>query len=146
MNFKKMMAIFIYYSHNFKILHWKIKGHDFEIYHELTSKYYDQLDSYVDVIAEIGLTYDEQPLDLMEAYDILKTDEGEFKILKGTDDYSSEDVIEDIDIMFESMMVNLRKLLEEEKVNKNPGVKAKLETIYEWLDLEKNYKNKRRKK
>lgn len=147
MKFKNLLSIMIYYNHNFKILHWKCKGDKFETYHELTSNYYNQLEGYIDKVAEIGLTYDEQPIGLVEAFDILKEDkERDYKILDPSKDYDEDEIIENIDIMFKDIMSCIKELLKESKIEDNPGTRSELENMYSWLDIECNYKNKRRKK
>lgn len=146
MNCRKLLAILINYHHNFRILHWKVTGCHFEEYHELCANYYDTIQEHVDLIAEIGLSYDEQPLGLVEAFELLKKDSDNYKIIDPEDDYDEEDIIENIDIMFKDIMKAISSLLEVSKIDKNPGARSKLESMYEFYDTECNYKNKRRKK
>lgn len=146
MNCNKLLAILINYHHNFRILHWKVTGCHFDEYHELCANYYETLQEHVDLIAEIGITYNEQPLGLVEAFELLKKDSDNYKIIDPKDNYDEEDIIENIDIMFKDIMKAIESLLEESKIDKNPGVRSKLEGMYEFYDTECNYKNKRRKK
>ena len=146
MNCNKLLAILINYHHNFRILHWKVTGCHFDEYHELCANYYETLQEHVDLIAEIGIIYNEQPLGLVEAFELLKKDSDNYKIIDPKDNYDEEDIIENIDIMFKDIMKAIESLLEESKIDKNPGVRSKLEGMYEFYDTECNYKNKRRKK
>lgn len=146
MNCAKLLAILINYHHNFRILHWKVVGYHFEEYHEICATYYDIMQQHIDLIAEIGLSYDEQPLGLVEAFEILKKDSENYKIIDPQDDYNESDIIDNVDIMFKDIMKALDELLKVPRINKNPGVRSKLEGMYEFYDTECNYKNKRRKK
>lgn len=146
MNCNKLLAILINYHHNFRILHWKVTGCHFDEYHELCANYYETLQEHVDLIAEIGIIYNEQPLGLVEAFELLKKDSDNYKIIDPKDNYDEEDIIENIDIMFKDIMKAIESLLEESKIDKNPGARSKLEGMYEFYDTECNYKNKRRKK
>lgn len=146
MNCNKLLAILINYHHNFRILHWKVTGCHFDEYHELCANYYETLQEHVDLIAEIGIIYNEQPLGLVEAFELLKKDSDNYKIIDPKDNYDEEDIIENIDIMFKDIMKAIESLLEESKIDKNLGARSKLEGMYEFYDTECNYKNKRRKK
>ena len=146
MNCNKLLAILINYHHNFRILHWKVTGCHFDEYHELCANYYETLQEHVDLIAEIGINYNEQPLGLVEAFELLKKDSDNYKIIDPKDNYDEEDIIENIDIMFKDIMKAIESLLEESKIDKNLGARSKLEGMYEFYDTECNYKNKRRKK
>lgn len=146
MNFKKLLAVLINYHHNFRILHWKVSGCHFDRYHEITASYYDSLQEHIDKIAEIGITYGENPLGLIDSIELLKKDKGNYKIIEPGEDYSDIDIIDNIDIMFTDIMDIIKELLETNKVDKNPGVRSELENMYSFYDIECNYKNKRRKK
>lgn len=146
MNFKKILAIFIVYSHNVKLLHWKASGKLFDGYHVLLGEYYDKLQEDTDLIAELGLTYDENPVGLVEAFELLKEDKENYKIIDPKDDYDEKDIIDNIDILFKDILKAIDLLLKEDKVDKNPGARSELENLYAYYDKECNYKNKRRKK
>ena len=146
MNFNKLLAILINYHHNFRVLHWKVTGCHFEEYHELCANYYEAIQNHIDTVAEIGLTYDEEPLGLVEAFELLAKDKDDYKIIDPKDDYDEQDIIENIEIMFTDIMKAIDKLLKEPKVEKNPGARSELENLYSFYDIECNYKNKRRKK
>lgn len=146
MNFKKMLAIFIVYSHNMRILHWKTSGKLFDEYHELAGGYYDKLQEDCDLIAELGLTYDENPVGLVEAFDLLKEDKDNYKIIDPKDDYDEKDIMDNIEILFKDILKAIDELLKENKVEKNPGARSELENLYAYYDKECNYKNRRRKK
>lgn len=146
MDFNKLLAILINYNHNFKILHWKVTGCHFEEYHEICANYYETIQKHMDAIAEIGLTYDEEPIGLVEAFEILSKDTDDYKIVDPKDDYDEQDIIENIEIMFTDIMDAIKSLLEVSKVEKNPGARSELENMYAFYDIECNYKNKRRKK
>lgn len=146
MNFRKLLAIFINYSHNMRILHWKTAGKLFDEYHELAGDYYTKLQNDTDLIAELAITYDEEPLGLVEAFDLLKNDKENYKILDPTDNYDEKDIIDNIDVLFKDILKAINALLDEDKVEDNPGARSELENLYSYYDKECNYKNKRRKK
>lgn len=143
MNFRKIEAVLILYRHNFQLLHWLVKDEQFEAFHSLTNIYYEKMSEFLDSITEIGLTYDNRPIDLQEAYELLKEDDGDFKSLLADTDYSREDIIENIDIMFNDLMSLFKELIND--LEENPGAKSTIENMYSYLDIECNYKNKRRK-
>lgn len=146
MNFNKLLAILINYHHNFRILHWKVTGVHFEEYHEICANYYETLQEHIDTVAELGLSYDEQPLGLVEAFELLAKDKEDYKIIDPNHDYDEQDIIENVEIMFTDIMNAIDKLLKESKVDKNPGTRSDLENLYSYYNIECNYKNKRRKK
>lgn len=143
--FKKILAVLTIYHHNCRILHWKLKDTNFDKYHELAADYYDHLQEDLDKLVEIAITYNENPLSLLDAYEVLKdNEEDNFKILTPEDDYSAEDFQENIEIMFNDIMKCIREILDED-IEDNPGVRSELETMYFYYDKECNYKNKRRR-
>lgn len=144
--FKKFLAVLILYHHNCRILHWKVKDINFDEYHELASEYYDHLQEDLDKVTEIAITYNENPLSLIDAYNLLKDiKEDDYKIVEPNDDYSAKDVQDNLDIMFKDIMKIINELLKESKIQDNPGVRSELETMYSYYDKECNYKNMRRK-
>lgn len=146
MDFKKLLSIFIVYTHNVRILHWKTSGKLFDEYHELMGTYYDKMQEDIDLVAELGMTFDENPVGLVEAFELLKDDKDNFKILDPKDDYDEKEIISNIEILFKDLLKAIDELLKTEKVDKNPGARSELENLYAYYDKECNYKNRRRKK
>ena len=61
-------------------------------------------------------------------------------------DYNENEIVEETNKMFESILKYINRLLNEDSiVVKNPGIKSELENLYSYYDKELNYKNKRRK-
>ena len=146
MTFRKLLAIFMNYTHNIKILHWKATGKLFDEYHELLDSYYEKMQEDIDLIAELGLIHGENPLGLAESFELLKEDKENYKILDPNDDYDEKDIIDNIDVLFKDILKAIEELLKEDKVDQNPGTRSELENLYAYYDKECNYKNKRRKK
>ncbi len=142
---RQFLSMLIYYQHNFKLLHWKVKDELFDTYHDIASGYYDKLGGYIDSIAEIGLTLGSEPVDLVEAYALLEGDKTRnFKILKSGEDYNHKDVLENISIMFSDILGYINSMYETPLIKENISIRVKLEEIYSWVDIEVQYKNKRR--
>lgn len=146
MNFRKLLSIFIVYNHNVRLLHWKTSGKLFDEYHELMGTYYNKMQEDTDLIAELGLTYDEEPVGLVEAFEILKEDKDNYKIIDPKDNYDEKEIISNIDILFKDLLKAINELLKTDKVDNNPGARSELENLYAYYDKECNYKNRRRKK
>lgn len=144
-NFTKMLAILVYYQHNFRILHWNVKGKDFDQYHQLMKEYSDKLEEYVDQIAEMAVMTNDAPVSFQTTVSILTNDDSTaYYSADITDTYTSEMIVECIDIMFGHILTALKNLMDYHKVQNNPVIKTELENMYAYFDKELNYKNKRR--
>lgn len=140
---KKLLSILLYYQHNMKILHWKSMGCHFAGIHELCNDYYEKLADYSDLVAEMGLSNDENPVDLLEAFEILKSDSYDYKILKGSEDFNNVQVYANIGIMFDDLMREIDSLLKNKEIQDNTAFRTSLEEMYTYLNIEYNYKCKR---
>lgn len=61
-------------ENNMRVIHWKLCGDDFNITHERYGKYYDELGNMMDECAEQMITIGINPVSMMEAVEILKSD------------------------------------------------------------------------
>ena len=148
MDLKKFMAMLLHYTHNMRMLHWKIKGNKFDSYHKLAEEYQEQLTDFTDEVAEMLLASDESVMSLNEAFDMLNDDsEGHYNIIKSDSTIETDNFIETVNIMFNDILKGIKEMLEnDDKVKSNPGNRSTLENIYAYIDKEVNYKNKHRKK
>ena len=65
------MALLTVYENNFRGLHWKLSGHNFNNNHTRFSEYYEQLGTYLDETAEQMIIQGKTPVSSSRALDIL---------------------------------------------------------------------------
>lgn len=104
-NLQRLLACLMLYNSNIHVLHWKIKGVDFDPVHTLIGGYYDLIDTYIDDVAEICLQVGVDPVSVPEAIKMLGDDPATtFMILRGSDNFSSNEAFEKLDIMFKDLI------------------------------------------
>ena len=148
MDFRIFLSVLIIYQHNFRILHWKASGHNFNMIHEWADSYYSRLNDYIDKVAEIAMRLNQQPVDYKEAAELLESyKDHDFTMLEADSDYFIDCFIECSDTMFKDILTCIEELLKSSELEdiKNVGIKADLETMYSEIDLQYRYINERRK-
>lgn len=141
--FQRLLASLILFTHNTKILHWKIGGVDFDPVHEKLGSYYALLDGLIDEIAEIGMQFDINPVGLFTALQLLETDTGyNYLVLDGTESFDSKKAFENIQIMFTSLLSLYEKACSVKIITSD--VVNKLEEHMFIIRKELSYKNKQR--
>lgn len=134
---EKLLSTLILYSHNFRILHWKVKGEKFDLTHEIMGTYYDKLSDFIDDVAELCIQKNLRVFTLREVLSNLESNEENFLEVSSNDDFSSEESFELTKTMFGSLIDIITTDLNQYSV-------ATLQNILDWLNKECNYKNKRR--
>ena len=142
---QKLQAILTVHADNFRILHWKSCGENFECAHQISGNYYDMLSDDVDDIAEIMLRYDINPLNIFQCIK-LSINSGTNVSVSASEDYDIKAVTEKTSLIFTEILKIIREVLEEAQDPSSIGVKAYLESLYDKYDKELRYLNKRRMK
>lgn len=141
--FQRLLSALILYSHNVRILHWKVKGVDFDTVHALFGDYQGKLDGLVDDIAEIGLQLDIQPVSLRVAIETLENDNDfDYLMLEGDESFSSFSAFEKISGMFKVLIDLYEDLCCDDNVPADVANKMQEHTY--WLRKELQYKNRQR--
>lgn len=145
MVFKKLLSLCICFEYNFRILHWKVTGINFDSYHSLMASFYEKFSEFVDILSETSISIGEQPISMIEAYRTLETYEEEYLILDAGQSFSESETIDFSNEMLETILREIIELRSKDVIKSNYAINAKLDSICEWIDLELNYKNKMRK-
>ena len=148
MDFRIFLSVLLVYQHNFRILHWKASGHNFNMIHEWADNYSNNLSVCIDKIAEIAMRLGQQPVNYKEAAELLESyDDHDFTMLEAEDDYCIDCFIRHSDTMFADILKCIEELLQNSELEniKNVGIKSDLESIYSEIDLQYRYINARRK-
>ena len=146
MTLKDLLAVFIIYGHNFKVLHWQANGHRFDRIHKLANEFYDYLADDTDTIAEMAARVGQNSLGYIEAAETLKSLDGKFVVVEADKLYNFEQFADITNAMFDGILKALMVAHESEEIAdiKNIGIKSELESIYNKYDLQMRYLNKRR--
>lgn len=150
MKIQELLAALLLAESNFKVMHWKYKGDQFDNYHkEVTSDYYTLCSDQADIVAEIimRLDDDEDPLNYSEVLEVIDDSDNEYLIVDSDSYYSKEDVVKNTDNIFSGILKLIESILQEECIAnniRNVGIKSSLESMYETFDLQYRYINARR--
>ena len=148
MDFRIFLSVLIIYQHNFRILHWKASGNNFNMIHEWADTYYNTLNTYIDKIAEISMRLNQNPVNYKEAAELLESySDHDFTLLDANDDYYIDCFTSCCDVMFADILKCIEELLQSSELEdiKNVGIKSDLESMYSEIDLQYRYINARRK-
>lgn len=142
-NFKKLAALLICYQHNVRMLHWKVKGVDFDEAHELLGDYYDKMSVFLDDVSELGMMVGEDPICITEAFKILM-DDNELKCieLQGNECFTSREAFEKIGFMFDQL-IDLYDVFNKDTTLPISIINT-LQEQQHWFRKECHYKNRRR--
>lgn len=143
-----LLALLLVYRSNFHLMHWLVKGANFNTLHEQCKGYYDMLLDDADEVAEMLLRGHQQPVNYQEANDLLdKCQDRNFKMLESTRDFNSEEC----NIITKELLSDIKFVIEEVLHTMNAddditrvGIKSQLEAMHNKYDLELNYKTYRR--
>ena len=144
-NLLKLQAILTVHADNFRILHWKACGKNFDSAHKIAGDYYDMVSDDVDNIAEILLRYDVNPLNIFNCIKVA-VKSGTNVSIPPQNDYTKEEVIKYSGLILTEILNVIAEALEEAQNPVSVGVKAYLESLYDKYDKESRYLNKRRSK
>ena len=143
---QKLFAMSVCYRHNLHMLHWKVKGPEFDCVHKLLDDYVGKFNEFIDEIAEMLLSFDSYPLTLQECLDLLSKDSDDVLVVESDEDYDSEEVFKAIGIMFDGLYNLYTEIRQDKSTDEYSECGGKLDEHKYWLRLENNYKNKRRMK
>jgi DNA-binding ferritin-like protein len=130
------------FKYNFRLLHWKTKGLDFDTKHELVDKYYDQLHIYHDDIAEIILMLNGRLLALNEVMHVGKESDREILLMDGNDYYDNKKIFELINQMFNQLVDLYEDACNDEELTGD--IVSKLQEHQYYFRKECRYKGKNR--
>lgn len=140
--FKGLFAVLVYYKHNLQMIHWKATGEGFDRVHSLAEEYYNKFNDFVDSIAEKLLILGENPLSLEECTSYIHDQEYEYVGLAPDAEYGRHEAYVGINHMLKDVINAYNSVLDNLELPK--GMKSSLESDLEWLELECDYKTKKR--
>lgn len=146
MNLKELLAVFVVYSHNFKVLHWQAIGNKFDRIHKIAEEYYGMTSSDTDKIAEMGARLGFDSVGFSEAIEILDSLEGDYLVLKADKKYEYPEFVIVADAMLKQLLSCLENVHESEELQDihNMGIKSDIEAMHSTYDLQYRYLNARR--
>lgn len=140
-----LLSTLIVYSHNMRVLHWKVTGTDFDPTHSVFDSYAEKLNELVDEVAEIGIQVNTEPVSQLTAIEILKNDqEFKFVIIEGNETFTSRKAFETADLMFDTLIRIYEKTYKTDDLPDD--IVNKLQEHSYLLRKEYQYKNKMRLK
>lgn len=134
----KLQAMLIIHQYNFRILHWKVTGVDFDPVHALMGEYYEKLGEFIDSIVEISILNGIDVISVLEA--------ASSKVVPALDSkktYTSKEVFEYTKNIFEDLVECMDEAIEE---CKHEDVRDEIKTMQFWIRKELSYKNIQRNK
>lgn len=138
-NLYNLFCALVLYSYNIHTLHWKVKGLDFGTKHELFDEYYEELNKYVDDVAEILMMVNQTNIPtLVEVIEHTKETEDSFILVKGDTYYSAKETISKAKNMFDHLIKLYSNVIEDESIPSD--ITSKLEEHQYWLRKESLYK------
>lgn len=145
MQIKTLLASMLVNETNMRVLHWMVRGKGFQNAHaKVTSELYERIRGDIDVVAEAVLRLDDDAVDYISAVSILKDSDEDVIIVKADRTYDAKTVYVKVDEILGQILELIGKTLASEEIKRSTsvGIKATLEGIYEYYDVQKNYLNK----
>lgn len=140
--FRLLLSTIHIFSSNMRVLHWNVKGLEWNAGHETMQEYYEMLDKDLDKVAEIGMQLNVIPVSIQEALEIADKSSVGIISLKGTDNFTIRDCWKYSQDMFNVLIDLVEKAKTAEGV---PGdITSELETLQNVYRLEARYKLKGR--
>lgn len=137
-----LFAILVYYRHNLQMIHWKADGDGFDRVHTLAEEYYDKISDFVDSIAEKIIILGGVPMSLEECIETVNNSDREYITISPEADYGRHEAFKGIQIILSDIIKEYNEVLDNDDLPK--GMTSSLESDLEWLELECDYKNKKR--
>lgn len=135
---KKLLAYIMFYSHNIHILHWKVVGEEFQANHEHFDEYYKSMIDHIDLVAEMMLQLDQNPIDYPIMLDIVNT-AGKIVDVDVYRTYSGKEAFVIINEMYLHIL-GLIESLHENMGNELPNsIKSTLDEIESWYRIRAKY-------
>lgn len=108
-NLRYLHAVIEFHKYNMKMIHWKAKGVHFDMIHNLSESIYNMLNSYADLVAEMGMMNYQLPVEMQEIITILNSSEEPFIYLRNDALFDEVSAITEIsDILSQIMKISNR--------------------------------------
>lgn len=145
MKLKLLDALLRLYEQNFRNLHWNSVGEDFNDSHKsITTEYYEMLSKDVDFIAEVLCMYNTNPVNYMEAAEMISSAESKYLLVESGRKYTRKEICEYADVMFKDICKLLSEIIAQVQNPMDAGIKSELETMLYRYTLQSRYINARR--
>lgn len=139
-----LQALFTIYSNNFRMLHWKACGENFDSGHAIAEDYYNKLGDDIDDIAEVMMRENEIPLTLEECLDAKHDMNISLVDVRSDKNYTKTEIIHFTARMLNDVLNGIQETLEDYQEASQVGIRSYFEGLYDKYDKEANYLNKRR--
>lgn len=139
---KDLFVSLVLNKHNLQIMHWNCFGVDFDPTHEKLAQYIDQLDTYIDEVAEMLKMCGEAPLSLTECVEYAQASDVAYIVLPNTD-YCARAIWANCKSIFESL-TNIYLSISDSDYPRD--IVSKLDEHCYWFRLEGVYKGTARLK
>lgn len=143
-NIQFLQALFTIYSSNFRMLHWKACGENFDSGHAIAGDYYDKIGDDIDDIAEVMMRENIIPLTLEECIDAKHEMQMSLVDIRSDKNYSKTEIIHFAGRMLQDILKGIEETLEDYQGSSQVGIRSYFEGLYDKYDKEANYLNKRR--
>lgn len=141
---QKLQALLTTHADNFRILHWKACGHNFDSAHKIAENYYEMLSNDIDDVAEIMIRYDINPLNMISCVKLSLEYNTIKDTVKPSNNYDKYDIVEISDSILEELCSIIKDTIQDFQDEDSIGVKSYLESLFEKYDKEYRYINRRR--
>lgn len=129
----------VLHQHNMRMLHWNVRGEDFDAAHKLFEEMTDELGKHIDVIAEAMIMSGLTPLALPCVIEYAKEADFNILVLETGKCYDSEEAYKALQIIFTQLLDMYERAEEDSNISRS--AKLMLDKNYEFLSLEAKYKN-----
>jgi len=137
---KNLLALLMFQTHNIHILHWKTVGDGFQPNHEYLDGLYSEMNSHIDLIAEMMLQRDENPITYQEMLEI--ANEKGWVILYPNEYYDEPSTFTHAQQIFEMVISEINTQFNDDTICRVH--KSELETMQSWYMLKARYLFKNR--
>lgn len=131
---KELLALLMYHSHNVHILHWKTTGLNFQKVHEMMDELYAEMLTHVDLIAEMMLQMDQDPLSFQEMISIIEDLDSEN--INPNISYDEANTFKKVISIFDEIIKHIDRIYESEIPRAMVG---QIEEMQSWYMLRSKY-------
>ncbi len=134
---EKLLALIMNHTHNVHILHWKTTGPGFQENHEYLDELYEEMTKQIDVVAEIMLQRNENPLSYHGMMEILVTLDEPASLVNPTQSYDGDMTFKLVIDIFNQIIECINNLYEDNSIDRVH--QSQLEEIQSWYMLRAKY-------
>lgn len=138
--YKELLALLIVVSHNMRVLHWCVRGLDFDPTHAMLGEYYAQFSDYTDEVAEMGMQIGVEPLGIFAAVQTAAKGWGAEMLTGGTQTYTSAECYSIIDAQFSKLLSQYEATYQSVPAD----IQNRLQEHAQWVRKQLHYKNRHR--